>query len=141
MRSHFDIKEVVCPHVFEKLGEGAWRLFDPRLIQVMTWLRLSFDRPIWINDCENHLTQRGLRCNRCTLSRDNAIANVTYLSAHVFGAAFDFDVEGMEADQVRDWIWAHNGEVPHPIRLELYVSWVHLDVLTEGKMKITNFNP
>uniref|UniRef100_A0A6M3LGB1 Peptidase n=1 Tax=viral metagenome TaxID=1070528 RepID=A0A6M3LGB1_9ZZZZ len=61
------------------------------------------------------------------------------MSAHVLGAALDFDVEGMSSEGVRNWLYEHALELPYPIRLEMKVDWVHLDVATEGPDKIVWF--
>ena len=139
MRRYFDINEVVCPHVFEEFGDVAWRFFDPRLLEVMVWLRTTLVRKIYVNSYDRGLTQRGLRCNLCRLVRINTDKEVVYMSAHVLGAALDFDVEGMKAWEVRDWIYDRALELPHPIRFEMKVDWVHLDVATEGPDKIVWF--
>ena len=136
MKQYFDIKEIVCDHVYDRFGETAWRFFDPRLLKVMAWLRLKLNRRIIINSRSYGLTQRGLRCNLCSLV---AKKTTPYLSAHILGAAFDFDVEGMLAEEVRKWIEANKRDLPYPVRLESNVSWVHLDTATEQTDKVTYF--
>lgn len=136
MKQYFDIKEIVCDHVYDRFGEDAWRFFDPRLLKVMEFLRLKLNRRIIINSRSRGLTQRGLRCNMCSLVAEKTRP---YLSAHVLGAAFDFDVEGMLAEEVRKWIEANKRDLPYPVRLESKVSWVHMDVATESTDKVTYF--
>lgn len=131
MKEYFEIKEVVCPHVSDKFGETAWFYIDPRLRVVMSRIRGLIDAKIFINVPESDLTQRGLRCNLCELVLNKTGLGELYMSAHVFGAAFDFDVEGRSADWVRGFIHAHIGELVYGIRLEEGVSWVHLDVLND----------
>ena len=62
-----------------------------------------------------------------------------YLSAHVLGAAFDFDVEGMLAEETRQWIEKNKADLPYPVRLEKNTTWVHLDTATEQTEKVTYF--
>lgn len=62
-----------------------------------------------------------------------------YVSPHMLAAGFDFDVEGMTAKEVRDWLDSNKNELPYPIRLEQDVNWVHLDVLTNSENKIIYF--
>ena len=136
MKQYFDIKEITCDHVYDRFGEDAWRFFDPRLLKVMEWIRLKLNRRIIINSRSRGLTQRGLRCNMCSLVAEKTRP---YLSAHVLGMAFDFDVEGMLAEEVRKWIEANKRDLPYPVRLESNVSWVHLDTATEQTDKVTYF--
>ena len=136
MKQYFYIKEIVCDHVYDRFGETAWRFFDPRLLKVMAWLRLKLNRRIIINSRSYGLTQRGLRCNLCSLV---AKKTTPYLSAHILGAAFDFDVEGMLAEETRQWIEKNKADLPHPVRLEKGTTWVHLDTATEQTDKVTYF--
>ena len=136
MKQYFDIKEITCDHVYDRFGETAWRFFDPRLLKVMAWLRLKLNRRIIINSRSYGLTQRGLRCNLCSLV---AKKTTPYLSAHILGAAFDFDVEGMLAEETRQWIEKNKADLPHPVRLEKDTTWVHMDTATEQTEKVTYF--
>lgn len=142
IKQYFDIRELVCRHVYNKHKENAWDFFDPRLLETMLWIRENIGRPIYVNnwDSNGQLTQRGLRCNLCSLVRSKTNAQTLYLTAHSQGMGVDFDVKGMTAEQVRQWIKANENKLPHPIRLEKDVTWVHLDVRTDGsKGKIVMF--
>jgi len=139
MEEYFDIKEVVCPHVYDRFGESAWRLFDPRIKEVMTWLRKKINRRIIINSSSLGLTQRGFRCNLCSLVKDKTYMGKLYVSPHMLAAGFDFDVAGMNAEEVRQWLEQNKEEIPFPVRLEQDISWVHLDVLSPSKEKIVYF--
>lgn len=141
MKEWFEIKELVCPHIYEKFGAAAWRFFDPRIIAVMTWLRKKINKRITVNSSSRGLTQRGFRCNLCQLVKDKTYMGKLYVSPHMLAAGFDFDIEGMTAQEVRLWLEANKHELPHSIRLEEDVDWVHLDVLTESTEKITYIYP
>ena len=141
IKEHFTIREFVCDHVYDKLGDTAWRLFDPRLLEVMAYIRWRLNKRIIINSRSRGLTQRGIRCTRCALVKNRVDAGITYLSPHILGAAVDFDVEGMLAEEVRQWIEKNKANLPHSIRIESKVSWVHLDVAVISNEKITYFNP
>lgn len=121
---YFDLKELVCPDVFRTYGEMAWTFFDARLLITLDNLRTRIERRIHINNWESGLTQRGFRCNLCPLVKN---AKGIYVSAHMTGQAVDFDVEGMTAEEVRQYIIKNKTLWPYPIRLEANVSWVHLD--------------
>jgi len=124
---HFKVQEFVPRDVYQYLGDDALRLIDPRLIEVMEWLRDELNAPITINNWHlgGQFQQRGLRPNTSEIVRSK---KTLYLSAHCFGMAADFDVQGMTAEQVRRWIYANKELMPHAVRLESKVNWVHLDV-------------
>lgn len=137
---HFTIKELVCPHVYQKYGERAWMFLDSRLILNLDTIRERLNRPITVNT--GSLTQRGLRCPQCQIVKDKIKAGELYMSAHTMGKAVDFDVEDMEADEVRLWLARYGGLLPYPIRLEKDVNWVHLDVFPNTEnLKVYFFNP
>ena len=123
---YFTLFELVCPHVLAKYGERAWMFLDSRLILNLDTIRERIGKPIYVN--RGNLTQRGLRCPQCQIVKDKFEAGVLYMSAHTFGKAVDFDVEGMTAEEVRGWLKEHGAYLPYPIRVESDVNWVHLDV-------------
>lgn len=130
IKNYFDIRELVCQDVYRRHGERAWQFLDP----------LDDRRPAVHQaghggkDNRQHVderglySQRGLRCNLCSLLANKTKGGVLYLSAHQQGMAVDFDVEGKTADEVRKWITQHKVSLPHPCRIENGTSWVHLDV-------------
>ncbi|MEE0969944.1 MAG: hypothetical protein U0M06_11295, partial [Clostridia bacterium] len=65
IKDYFDIKELVCPHVYNKFREYAWRFFDPRLLDTLLVIREKINKPIYVNnwDMGGDFSQRGLRCN------------------------------------------------------------------------------
>jgi hypothetical protein len=139
---YFDLSELVCPHVFNKFGSMAWSFFDPRLLVIMDHIRDLLDKPIFVNNWNEggQFSQRGLRCIQCDLVKAAIVKNDLYMSAHMEGQAVDFDVEGMTAEQVRQWIISKKQDMPVPIRLENGVQWVHLDVREYNGEKVHLFN-
>lgn len=137
IKRYFDIEEVVCPHVCNNpsLRALAWDFFDPRLIETMYVIRENLGKAIHVNNWATggSLSQRGLRCNVCALVREKTMLEKPYISTHLQGTGIDFDVKGMSAQQVRDWIVGNQDILPYPIRLEDKVTWVHLDVRNDGK--------
>lgn len=122
---YFSLKELVCPHVIAKYGERSWQFLDSRLIYTIDTFRERIGRRVFVNTGD--LTQRGLRCAKCEIVKAKIEAGELYMSAHVMGKAFDCNVEGMEADEVRLWIAKRPGFFPYSIRLETGITWVHLD--------------
>lgn len=134
---YFQLEEIVRDDVLIQYGRDTNLLlsrFDPRLLETMVLIRKELG-PITINDYAwgGSLDERGLRDNDGPMVKSKGRP---YLSAHVLGAAFDFDVEGMTANEVRAWLKENANRLPYKIRLERkynghYISWVHLDVCDE----------
>lgn len=127
LEPYFHIKELVCPHVYEKWGTKAWQFLDTNLLHCLLILRVTvIARPMYVNG--KTYTQRGLRCNMCDLVKSK---NTPYLSAHVLGKAVDFTIGGLTAEQGRRLIIQNASLFPCQIRLEKGTSWVHMDVISQ----------
>jgi hypothetical protein len=148
---HFDLIELCCPHVFKKYGEFAWNFFDPMALIVLNRIRDLIGKPIYVNNYEiindeisligKRYTQRGFRCIQCDIVKENIASDLLYVSAHMLGKGFDFDVKEMEAEEVRTWLKSKSDLLPYSIRLERHVPWVHFDVYSNSKgLKIYEFN-
>lgn len=134
---YFKLEEVFREDVLIQYGRNTNLLlsrFDPRLLETMVFIRKELG-PITINNYlwGGDLDERGFRDNDGPMVRGKGRP---YLSAHVIGAAFDFDVEGMTANEVRAWLKDNSDKLPYKIRLERkyngsYILWVHLDVCDE----------
>jgi len=134
--AHFKIEELVCKDVFIRDGQSAWRYFRPVAIDFLDWFRENINKRVFINNwlSGGDKDERGLRCNLCYEVRKQT---KLYTSAHVFGCAFDFNVEDMTPDQVRLWIgnniaefFRQYPEYPAKIRLEsskFAPTWIHID--------------
>lgn len=141
---YFSLDELVCPHVYGIFGDIAWQFFDSRLLITIDLLREKFNKPIYVNDWQIHgeFDERGFRCIQCDLVKKAIRYKRLYVSPHMTGQGVDFDVEGLLAEEVRQWIIKNERILPYSIRLERSVNWVHLDTRDnfEGK-KIVLFNP
>lgn len=129
LKAYFDISELVCPDVYKRFGDRAWQFFDPRILENLLFIRQSIAHKIVVNTWKTggRYTQRGLRCNLCSLVADKTKSRQLYVSAHQQGMAVDFDIEGMTAEGVRAWIKQHKESIPHACRLEDGTTWVHMD--------------
>lgn len=123
---HFKLKELVDKKTFETMGEEAWKLFKPDALQALDDLREFFGFPVTVNNWHagGTLQWRGFR------TKEKAAALGSPNSRHAVGDAFDLDVAGKTAKEVRAIIVA---EKNHPLlkkimRLEDNVSWVHFDL-------------
>ena len=140
VKKYFGIHELVGSRTLSKYGERSWRFFGTNALHALLIVRLKLDKAMTVNSGGRE--QRGLRTNIQPLVRDKAERNQLYISAHILGRAFDFDVKGMTAQEVRDWIVDNADLFPFKIRLEDGVSWVHLDDIDEEKNpKVYLFNP
>lgn len=141
----FNVKELVCPHVYERFGEDSWQFLDERLLHTLFTIRLYLDKPIIVNNWAKggSYSQRGLRCNVCPLVKEKTSLEKVYVSAHIQGKAVDFHVPGLTTEEVHDFIVGIQRQLPYPIRIERGTDgWTHIDTRTsEGDNKITFFNP
>ena len=138
---YFELDELVCPHVFNKYHLVAWQFFDPRLLITIERLRQLINKPVFVNNWKDggQFSQRGFRCIQCDLVKSAITEERLYVSPHMIGKGIDCDIEGLVAEEVRQWIFKKQGLFPYPLRLESNVSWVHLDVMDTGN-KVYLFN-
>jgi len=132
----FDVREFVPPDVYKDRGINAWMLIDPRLIEVMDVIREAVKAPITIN---NYVWGGSRRWSGLRLSGSPYYSPY---SQHSYGRAVDFLVKGMKAEEVRKLIKQlfQDGKLPViGLRMELRVSWVHLDVANVTGLEF--FNP
>ena len=127
VRPYFDIDELVCPHVYTKWGNNSWQFLDTDYLHCLLIIRRDIiQKPMYCNG--KGKTERGLRCNRCSIVRGKS---GPYLSAHVLGKAGDFTIVGMSAEDARKTIKANASKLPCNIRMEKGVNWLHFDVLPQ----------
>lgn len=128
--NNFVVEEFVPKELYELMGDHSICCMNQDLITFIVNLRKTLGKPITINTWKwgGSFNSRGIR-----------LPGSEYYSAtsqHSEGNALDFDVSGMFADEVRNWIIA-NRDLPwvKPITfLEDGVNWVHVDVgLTYGR--------
>lgn len=128
LKENFDIRELVCPHCYEKFGERAWQFLSTPLLSTLYTLRYEvFQQPIIVNNWHNggKYDERGLRCNMCPLVKDK---KSIYLSAHCLGMAIDFNVSDLKSITVNTIIKYNSHRFEYPIRLEKNTNgWTHID--------------
>lgn len=148
LQEYFEIHELVGPETFKKHGHRSWKFFSTDLLEALLITRKNIGRKITINNWfwGGSFSQRGLRTNLQNLFRQMTKSLKLYLSGHVLGEAVDFDVDGMTAEEVRQWIIDNEELYPMRIRLEHKkngkpITWVHLDTIQElHNPKIYLFN-
>lgn len=127
LRKYFTIDELVCPHTFSRWGEKAWQFLETEYLHTLLIIREDIlNAPMYCNI--GSLTQRGLRCNMCSLVTDK---HTVYLSSHIMGRAGDFTIGGYTSEEARRLIIKNQDILPHNIRIEDGVSWLHIDTLPQ----------
>lgn len=122
---YFKIQELVDHPTYERRGEKAFELLDERALMMLDEVREHFGKPVTVNNWAwnpNGFNYRGFRAHDCPVGAS--------LSQHKLGRAFDFDVQGMTADEVRTEIIRarkEEGKFKYIGGLELGVNWVHMD--------------
>lgn len=111
--------------MFERFGEDAWRFVDPRLVECFNAVREYLGKSMTLND----YYRGGDR--RWSGIRTSASKYYSQFSAHSFGMAGDA-VGDFNYDHLRDDIRNGTLVLPYPVRLELGVNWLHLDVAHTG---------
>ena len=138
LHEYFQIRELVCSHIYSKWGERAWQFLDTDFLECLLIIRRDIlKEPMICNTGDSE--QRGLRCNRCEIVKEKTSV---YLSSHILGKAGDFTIEGMTAQVARSLIRNNAHLLPCPIRMESGVSWLHFDVLPQYGIdqKVYEFN-
>lgn len=141
---YFDLKELVCKDVYDFYKDTAWQFFDSRLLITIDRMREKLGKPMFVNnwDSGGEFDERGFRCLRCSIVKQAIADNKMYVSPHMTGQAIDFDVQGLLAEEVRQYIIKNGNLWPYPLRLEAGVNWVHMDTREIGNnQKVTLFNP
>ena len=142
LKKYFKVKELVCPHVFKKHGERAWKYLATIYLHTLLVLRRDILQvPLVCNTAT--LTQRGLRCNLCDIVKEKTEDDIVYLSAHHLGIGGDLSSPEMTAEEMRQKIEEKQDLLPYPIRIEKGVNWLHVDCYDDidDNNKITYFNP
>ena len=89
----FQVRELVCSHVFSKWGERSWQFLSTDYLHNLLVIRRDIlQMPMVCN--HDGAEQRGLRCNMCKMVKEKKAA---YLSSHTLGRAGDFSVQGLTA--------------------------------------------
>jgi len=119
----FKIYELVDRFTHERFGEEAWQFFNPIALISLDGIREFFNAPVTVNNWfwGGSLQFRGLRPVYCTIG-------ATY-SQHRFGNAFDCDVKGVSAEEVRKTIIDNKDHelLRHITCIEADVDWLHFD--------------
>lgn len=129
----FKLYELLPPEIYQNEDAG-WELLDDKLKVTIDFLRELFEIPLIINNWKigGNRKNCGLRSKACAIGAK--------LSAHKQGMAADIISPKMTAYAMRKIIHINANKLPYPVRLEANVSWLHVDVRTDGQIeKIKEF--
>jgi len=117
-----------------------WAIMDSEILIDIDTLREYVNKPIFVN--YGNAQCRGFRdCDTCKT------IGAKY-SAHRYGMALDFNIEGMEVPEVRELIIKKQHLFPHIRRMEIGrikngkktpINWIHVDVKPTNKEGIYLF--
>ena len=121
--TNFKPEELVDKQTFERFKGNIWFLFRQDALISLDGIRNYFKKPVIVNNWREggSFKFRGLRPHESPVW--------TQYSQHSFGNAFDLDVVGMKADEVRKEI-INNKDDDHfdlITCLEIGINWVHFD--------------
>ena len=126
---NFVLKELVSPEILKQFGEKAWEFFDERLLRNLQFLRDNLG-PIRVN---NGTTFKYRGFDACEYRKNG-------VSQHNHGRGVDYDVVGMPAQKVREWILINQDRLPEPnCWIEDGVDWNHMDVRCSDKKGVYVF--
>ena len=144
LKKFFDIRELFCPHTYEKFGDKSWQFSDADFLENLLILRRDvLQVPLICNDWHKggQFSQRGFRCNICQLVKEKTLKGQIYLTSHANGAGIDLTSSKMTAQQMRDKIKEKQHLFTVPVRVEKGVTWLHFDIYDDGSgNKYTEFN-
>lgn len=137
---HFRIEELVDPMTAKERGEKALELLHADLLYSLDLVRDRYRKPVRVNNWhrvkpdrfELYFDAAWRKKNGIFIYRGfrpaSCLEGAKY-SQHRLGTAFDFDVDGMTAEEVREDIRRHPDDPAfYGIRaVELRVPWVHVD--------------
>lgn len=136
---YFKASELVSNLTYELYKEDSLYLMDDRILWTLDSLKKYFKVPITVNNWKTggQFSQRGYRDDVNTGAK---------FSAHRYGRAADFNVQGITSEQFRQMV--RDGKLDIQLkyinRIEDKVNWVHLDCIglprSQGQ-KIEFINP
>lgn len=127
---HFQVKELVPKHIYEKYGEWSLNFLDAGLLHDLDVIREALGQPIIVNTTHGY-NWSGLRTPE--------YSGYSPTSAHSMGKAIDIKLVGWQSkdfsngpvQMVMDLIkeLKQKGELKYITRMELNTeNWVHIDV-------------
>lgn len=119
----FEIRELIPPDIYDKsMEDELWCLIDDNLKEVLDFIReYIIKAPLTCNNwhLEGERVTSGYRDRNCPVGAK--------YSQHKEGRAADLICSEYTAEQMRQMILASQCDLPHYIRMEDGVDWLHVD--------------
>lgn len=134
---NFILQELVPPSIFEREGEGAWRLLNENALRSLQALRDEFGA-IVVNNWH-----RGGAYRESGLREANTTTGAPR-SAHKRGEAFDCKPQRCSVRDMFEYITSNPSEFPLIRRIEdiaFTPTWLHFDVVEHAGSGIRVFKP
>ncbi|QGH72750.1 MAG: peptidase M15 [Podoviridae sp. ctLUJ1] len=129
---YFKAFELVPKKLFEARGERAIELLDKELLIALDYVREKLGK-VTVNNWKagGQFQYRGIRTPECK--------EYSITSQHAYGKAVDFDVEGMSAEEVNQWLIDNReaDELKAISFIEMGMNWVHMDTRPDDKNNLT----
>jgi uncharacterized protein YcbK (DUF882 family) len=120
---YFKSFELVPADIFSLYGDNSFYFMDTRILWTIDQLRKYYNKIITVNNWKSggSFSQRGYRNDPNTGAK---------FSAHRFGRACDFDIQGTTSEEFRNMVRAGKlkEQLKYITRIEEGVNWVHIDV-------------
>lgn len=131
--NYFELRELVPESIFELMGDGAWGLFDERLLELIDDIRDHFGLPMVVNNWahEGEFQFRGYRPQGCGVGSPTG--------AHYKGKAVDFNIidKGhiLPSETVSSSILKLRRKFPELRGVEIVNGWSHVDTMIRPGQK------
>ena len=128
---YFVIQELVSEAIYNKRGEKAWELLNPKLIKTMDTIKERF--PLGTMTI-NNWKWGGTRDESGLRTAESGYYSPT--SQHSLGNAIDAVFNAYTAEEVRQDIINNPSSYPYVKGIETDISWLHVDVRNRDTVAI-----
>ena len=121
----FILQEFVNEDIYNRLGNNAIWVLDPKIIKVAQKIRYHFDSPMYINTWVfrgkgKRLQWRGFRPSLYT--------KCAYFSQHKMGRAIDFSIDGVTPEEVQEELKKVQKSIGFSAMEVGTPTWTHVDI-------------
>lgn len=150
---NFKVEEFVPQKIYEKYGDSSLWFIDPKIVSLAQMIREYFGKSMTINNWHNggNFNYRGFRNDSFYYEWESSISAYKSkrkgkLSQHRMGRAIDFNISGLECDEVRaEFLKNENQWLEMGLTTlesgDYAPSWIHADLRYTGMDKIFIVKP
>jgi len=141
--NNFRIEELVSSHLFQLLGDNAWKLFDKGFLEDVDKFVTDIKRDLGVKSVTvNNWLWNG-KFSQSGFREQNSSTGVTK-STHKMGMALDLKFNGCTIREAYNYLLKNQSKYSRIHRvesLEFTPTWLHIDCRDVGKKEIHVFNP